>query len=227
MYETTQVPYGDGTIKVIMITESTNEVTAPTIRFGRYYETAVSCFTDKELEEISAGDDAEVRFYYVMSDEMESDMIMEQFDDAISLAQEDVGSLHKGVYFDVSAAKTVGDDGPVTLNGFYDEVEVQVDIPLYLSAEGRDYYLMVNNMGVCELEKDIDHDAVTLSVETKSIGKSLMLYQDQGEGFAKNEGRFQIKSQYLFIGGIILLAAIWFLMEKRRSQDRDKDDSAT
>lgn len=216
MYETTQVPYGDGTINVIMITESTTEVTPPTIRFGRYNKAAEACFTEKELEEIEDGESAEVRFYYVMSDEADSPETEKQFDDAISLAQEDNGSLHKGVYFYVGATKMIGDEDPIEFDSFYDEVEVQLDIPLYLSAEGREYFLMVNNMGVCELEKDIDHDAVTLSVGTKSIGKSLLLYQEPGEGFTKSEGLFQIKSQYLIVGGIILLAALWFFMEKKR-----------
>lgn len=223
MYETTQIPYGDGTITVIMITESTTEVPASDIRFGRYLLASEACFTEKELEEIYEGDNAELRFYYVISDELDSKEEEQKFDEAISLAQENVGSLHKGFYYDVLATKTIGDDDPIAFNTFYDDVEMQLDIPLYLSSEGRDYFLMTNNMGAIELEKDIDHDAVTLSVSTKALGTSLLLYQDQDEALTQNEGRFQIKSQYLFIAGIVVLAAIWIAMEVRHKRERDEE----
>lgn len=224
MYETTQVPYGDGAITVIMSTESTTDVAAPAIRFGDYFLAAEECFTEKELNEISEGKNAEVRFYYVMSDDLDNEQVEEQFENAISLYQESVGSLHEGVYFDVMVTKTIGDEDPLTINSFYDEVEMQIDIPLYLSAEGREYYLMINNMGACELERDIDHDAVTLSISTTSVDTSLLLYQDQGEGFTKDEGRFQIKSQYIFISAIVVLALIWYFMDRRHRRDRDQEN---
>jgi hypothetical protein len=214
MHETTQITYGDGTITVIMNSESLTEVAAPDIRFGSYNKALKACFTAKELEEISAGADAEVTFDFVMRDTLEDKSEEKSFDKAIATEEKNHGVLHKGVFYDVEAAKSIDGEEPIELNGFYEEVEVQFEIPLYLVAEDRYYYIMTDEMGVCSLEADVDEEADTLSVSTDGIGTTLMLYQTEEESLIDNDHSLHIQSHYLIIGGIVLLAVAWLVIDR-------------
>ena len=221
MYETTQVTYGEGTITVTMSSESTTEVAAPDIRFGSYESAVRACFTAKELEEISSGQDAEVSFSLVMSDEISDDSELAFFDQAIAEKSQEYGALHNGVFFDVNAEKIVAGENPEELGGFSEDVEMQYDIPLYLVAPDREYFLMTDVMGVCDFAQDTDVGADTLTVSTHSIGTTLLLYQMQSESLVPTEKKVQIKSQHLFLGGIVLLILVWFWVDHRYKKNKD------
>ena len=100
MYETTQVTYGEGTITVTMSSESTTEVAPPDIRFGSYENAVRACFTAKELEAISGGENAEVSFSFLMSDEIQDASKLPLFEEAIEKESANLGALHQGVFFD-------------------------------------------------------------------------------------------------------------------------------
>ncbi len=214
MHETTQIDYGEGTITVTMSSESLTEVSAPDVRFGNYNKAVTACFTQKELEEISGGTDAEVNFEFVMRDELSDNSLEKVFDKAIARAVKTNGILHKGVFFDVTADKSIGGDAKQELDKFYDSVEVQFGIPLYLVAEDRFYYVMINEVGACELESDIDEEADTLSVSTDGIGTTVMLYQSEEESLVDKDRTLHIRSHHLIIGGIILLAIAWIFIDR-------------
>ncbi len=214
MHETTQIAYGEGTITVSMSSESLTEVAAPDVRFGSYNDAVTACFTARELEIISAGTDAEVSFDFVMRDELEDPAEEKLFDKAIAKAEKVNGPLHKGVFYDVTASKSIGGDTAVDLENFYDAVEMQFEIPLYLVAEDRYYYVMTNEKGVCILTDDIDEEADTLSVSTGEIGTTVILYQTDEETLVKQDRTFHIRSHHLFITGIVLLAITWFVIDR-------------
>ena len=221
MYETTQVTYGEGTITVTMSSESTTEVAAPDIRFGSYENAARACFTEKELEAISGGENAEVSFSFLMSDEIKDTGKLPLFEEAIEKESKELGTLHQGVFFDVDASKTVGFEEPEALDGFYEDVEMQYDIPLFLVTGDREYFILTEEMGVCNLERDTDIDADTLTVSTHDIGTSLLLYQTQNESLVPTKEKLQIKSQHLFAAGIIVLVLTWILIDRRHRKVRD------
>ncbi|MBE5829097.1 MAG: hypothetical protein E7305_06505 [Butyrivibrio sp.] len=221
MYETTQVTYGEGTITVTMSSESATEVAAPDIRFGSYENAVRACFTEKELEVISAGEDAEVSFSFLMSDEIQDVSKLPLFEEAVEKESKELGVLHHGVFFDVDASKMVGSEEPEALGGFYEDVEMQYDIPLFLVTGDREYFLITEEMGVCNLEKDVDIDADTLTVSTRDIGTTLLLYQDQNESLVPTKEKIQIKSQHLFAAGIIVLVLAWFLIDRRHRKARN------
>ncbi len=214
MHETTQITYGDGTITVIMNSESLTEVAAPDVRFGSYNKALKACFNARELEEISAGADAEVTFDFVMRDNLASKSDEKLFDRAIAKSEKSLGALHKGVFYDVEATKSIDGEEPTELTGFYEEVEVQFEIPLYLVAEDRYYYIMTDEMGVCNLEADVDEEADTLSVSTDGIGTTLMLYQTEEETMVEFDHSLHIQSHHLIIGGIFLLAIAWIVIDR-------------
>ena len=221
MYETTQVTYGEGTITVTMSSESATEVAAPDIRFGSYENAMRACFTEKELETISDGQDAEVSFSFLMSDEIQDTAKLPLFEEAIEKESAELGALHHGVFFDVAASKTVGTEDPEALGAFYEDVEMQYDVPLFLVTGDREYFIMTEEMGVCNLEQDIDIEADTLTVSTHDIGTTLLLYQTQNESLVPEKEKLQIRSQHLFAGGIIVLVIIWLLLDRRHRKGKD------
>ena len=215
MQETTQVSYGEGSVTVVVSSESNTEVAAPDIRFGDYYRAVEACFTVKELQQISEGGSAVLDFKYVMTDELHAEEEAAGFEAGIEKAEMLTGPLNKGVYFEVEATKSIGDEEANGVETLYDDIEFQYEIPRYLVAEKRVYYAITDVKGVCELEDDVDEDADTFSVSTDNIGTTLLLYQD---GNAKNDGNtkgFTIKSQYLFVIGIFALGLAWWSLDRR------------
>jgi hypothetical protein len=221
MQETTQVTYGAGTITVTISTESGTEVAAPAVRFGSYYDGATACLTDKELEEVAVGGYATVDLHYYMTDELTNSAEEKSFTEGITKAEISMGDLQRGVYLEAEAEKTIGGGEKIPFDTLYEDVEFQIDVPLYLVAEGRGYYLMTNVMGVCALDDDVDTDADTLSVMSHNIGTSLILYQDGVDAGQKNNSKLTIKSQYLFIGAIIALVLIWWTVDRKYKRNKE------
>lgn len=221
MYETTQVTYGEGTITVTMSSESVTEVAAPDIRFGNYENAVRACFTAKELESISGGENAEVSFSFLMSDEIRDPEKLPLFEETIEKESAEIGVLHQGVFFDVNASKTVGFEEPEVLGGFYEDVEMQYDVPLFLVTGDREYFIITEEMGVCNLERDTDIDADTLTVSTHDIGTTLLLYQAKNESLVQTKEQLHIKSQHLFAAGIVVLIIAWLLIDRRYRKIRD------
>jgi hypothetical protein len=220
MHETTQITYGEGTITVTMSSDSLTEVTAPDVRFGDYNAALTACFSEKELVEISEGEDAYVTFDFVMRDELEDPNEEQAFDKAIAGAEKTYGTLHKGVFFDVFASASVGSDQPRDLDRLSSEVELQFGIPLYLVAEDRYYYVMTEENGVINLEEDVDEEADTLSVNTGDIGASLILYQTEKETLVRKDTTLHIHSNHVFVGGIVVLAIVWLLLDFHHRRNR-------
>ncbi|WP_022767495.1 hypothetical protein [Butyrivibrio sp. NC2007] len=219
MQETTQLTYGTGTVTIMESSQSEIEVAAPEIRFGDYYKAVEACFTARELEEISEGSNAALEFRYSMTDELDDEDEVQRFEEGIEKAEMLTGSLNSGVYFEVEAEKSVSGGEKSEIDTLYDEVEFQYEIPRYLVAEKRVYYAMTNVMGVCELEKDVDEEADTLSISTRDVGTTLILYQDGKENDSREHSRFAIKTQYLFLLAIVALVLVWWALERhnRRS----------
>lgn len=218
MQETTQLTYGTGTVTIMESSQSEIEVTAPDIRFGDYYKAVEACFTAKELEEISEGSNAALEFRYSMTDKLDDEDEIQRFEEGIEKAEMLTGSLNGGVYFEVEAEKSVSGGEKNEIDTLYDDVEFQYEIPRFLVAEKRVYYAMTNAMGVCELEKDVDEEADTLSISTRDIGTTLILYQDGKENGTREHSRFAIKTQYLFILAIVALALVWWALERRNKR---------
>ena len=218
MQETTQVSYGTGTITITESTQSEIEVAAPDIRFGDYYKAVEACFTAKELEEISEGSSAVLDFKYSMTDKPCDEEEARSFKEGIEHAEMMTGPLQSGVYFEVEAVKSVGGEEPNEIDALYDDVEFQYEIPRYLVAEKRVYYAMTNVMGVCELEEDVDVAADTLSISSRDVGTTLILYQDGKNQSGQNNSGFMIKKQYLFLMAIVALGLIWWALERRNKR---------
>ena len=221
MLEKTQIPYGDGTITIIVSTESATEVKAPDIRFGRYYDTAVACFSDKELDQIADGSSAQVSFSYVMTDELENPQQAQAFEEAIALESQDRGRINKGVFFEVDTSKEIAGEVVGDLDTLYEDVEIQFDIPMYLSSPDRVFIAMTDAKGVIDTDEDVDEDAVTLSVNTHNVGTTLLAYQEKKDMTMVRKTRQLIPPQYLFIAGIIALVLIWIAVDRRYKKNRD------
>ena len=213
MHEATQITYGQGIVNIIMNSESLTEVAPPDIRFGDYKDTLKTCFTQKELQEIGAGGTAELRFDYVMTDELSDQQENVIFDKAIAQASRKVGNLEKGVYFEVTATKTIGDEEPEPMDAFYQDMELQIQVPLFLVREDRSYYAMTDVMGTCDLEEDVDEAADTLTISTDDIGTTLILYRDNDPN-ADTGNSIRLNGSYLILAGLVALAIAWFSVDR-------------
>ncbi len=220
MHETTQIAVGNGNVSITVNSETTSEVKAPDIRFGDYNMTATSCFSVKEMEQIANGKSAEVVITYIMSDEPENGAVASQFNKAIEAKEKEIGALNKGVYFEVSASKSIDGSEPVVIDAFYEPVEMQIDIPLYLVEENRSYYIMNNVMGACVLYEDIEEEADSLTISVLSIGDQMMLYQNNEDKISKPVGGIGINTKFYFVAGVVLLIAIRIVMDFRNRKDK-------
>ncbi|WP_034443399.1 hypothetical protein [Butyrivibrio sp. AE2032] len=218
MNEATQISYGKGIVTVVMNSDSETEVAAPNIRFGDYQKAVQATFSEKELETISSGASARMKLDFVMVEELEDKGLESLIKDAINEAEATKGTLHEGMYYEVTATKSINSEQEIPFDSFSEDVEIQVDVPLYLIAQDRDYYLIKSYMGVCELVEDVDHEADTLSVDVHDLSTILMVYQDRSEALTQNPVKTHIKPQYLFIGAIVLLVAIWWHIDRRTNR---------
>lgn len=216
MHESTQISRGEGTVTVIFNTASTTEVSPPAIRAGDYKQLVDSCFTPKELTYIDEGQNAEVSFTFVMSDEIPSSEVSSQFEVAIANIEKEIGKVNEGVYFDARSTKAIdGSDSSVDL--LKEPVEFQFDVPLYLRKENREYYVLANNKGVCTLLNDLDKETNMITIKADSITDCLILYQDNVPK-AESTSKFQITSSHLFIVSILILVGMWFFVDRVHSR---------
>ena len=121
----------------------------------------------------------------------------------------------------MDASKSVGFEEPEALGGFFEDVEMQYDVPLFLVTGDREYFILTEEMGVCNLERDTDIDADTLTVSTHDIGTTLLLYQASSESLVQAKEQLHIKSQHLFVAGIVVLILAWFLIDRRYRKIKD------
>ncbi len=210
MRESTQITYGDGIVSVELISESMSEIPAPAVRFGDYEQVLESCFTQKELQEIYEGDHANLTFSFTMSDNPREISEYDTLSTAVTDSAKELGKLSEGVIVKMSAIKSVGTGEENSLDNLSEDVDLQVEIPLYLIKDNREYYWITDSLGACRLYKDQDAEADTLSINTSSVGTSILLYQDAIQGTATEEDiGFCIKPQYVFVFIIVLLLALW------------------
>ena len=217
MNESTQVTYGAGTITAHMNSASATEIAAPDIRFGDYLSALTACFSRKELESVDGGADAVVNIDFLMVEDLEDENVKTQFQQAVLDAKKTYGTMHEAFYIEADATRSLDGYDYSELQYFNDDVEIQIDIPLYLVAEGRQYYAMTNVMGVCEIEPDIDTDAVTLSISTHNMPTYLILYQDKKDMLNPQTPIFRIKAQYIFVVALLLLLIIWRVVERHHN----------
>ncbi len=219
MRDTTQITYGDGIVSVELISESRSDIPAPTIRFGDYEQLLESCFTKKELDEILEGEHANLTFSFVMSDEPKEIAEYDTLSSAVSRASKNFGELSEGIALEANAVKRVDAGEELTIDNLAGNVELQIEIPLFLIRENREYYLMTDSLGACTLYEDYDTEADTLSVNTDTVGTSMLLYRDTYPDVPVTEtATFGVKPQFVFGGIVIILLVLWHYVTGARRQ---------
>lgn len=220
MQEVTHISYGEGTVNIALDSTNLTDVSGPEFRFGDYKSVVTSCFTPMELNRISEGESADLTFHFVVSEELEDEALCAQFLSAIEEEEKEVGHLNEGLHVEINANKSVGNGSTESFETTAEDMELQIDIPMYLSREGRSYYYLTSNMGECSLLADESPEAEVLTINTKSLGKGVLLYQDSIESLVGDKNPvLNIKSQYLFAGGIVILVFFWLFLEHLRQKN--------
>lgn len=217
MNESTQLSYGNGYIIVDIESESITEVAPTGIRLGDYNEVATACFTEKELEMISEGATAHLEFGFVMSDELATAEAAQAFDETLVVSEERYGDMSTGVYYEVTLEKAVGDEDFARVEELFEEIEFLYEIPLYLYSPDKYYYMMTYSNGGCDFCADLDTESDDLTIRADRIGNAVMLVQDQEDRLVDGKAQGpKVGAGYLFIGGIAVLAFIWWSMDHFR-----------
>ena len=214
MHEVTHISYGDGGVDVVLDSSSQTSVAAPNFRFGDYTALVSSCFTPKELERISEGNSAEITFYFAVTDEIDEDAFRDLYQDAITENEMTLGNLNEGILIDVTATKAISDDVPTNLVSCAEDVELQMDVPLFLVKEDRSYYVLSNNRGEMILLPDASPDADVVTVKTHFFCPGILLYQDPKESLLQKEDKgFSLDMRQILFGGIVLLVILWVFID--------------
>ena len=214
MHQVTYISYGEGTVDIVLDSTSLTEVSAPEFRFGDYSKVVTSCFTQKELDRISKGENAQLTFNFVVSDQAADEGLMDEYSSAIAENETVLGNLNEGIYVDIDATKTIEDGDSVPLANMSSDVDLQVDIPLYLVNEDRAYYYLTNNMGEYKLVEDSTPDADVLTVNTDNLSSGLILYQDSIESLIDRREKITgISLQHVMVAGIVCLVGFWFFID--------------
>ena len=214
MHEVTHIAYGEGGVNIVLDSSSQTQVAAPNFRFGDYTTVVSSCFTPRELEKISAGESADITFYFVVTDEIDNGIIDVQFQRAIQDNEAVIGNLNEGILIDVSATKSVGEAEEVMLTNSSTDLELQMDIPLFLVKENRSYFFMMDKSGNYELLSDASPDAEVLTVSTHVFTPGVMLYQDAVESLVHEEEKsFNLEIRHFLLAGIVVLIILWFFID--------------
>ncbi len=189
MNESTQISYGSGTITIEVSSVSTSEVAASDVRFGDYNDVVTACFTEKELETVSEGANATLDFDFIMSDDIAAEEANKALDAEIKAGEQKYGKMEKGVCYEMTLNKAIGDEQFSEVRDLYDEIELLYEIPLYLKDSGRYYYVVTYNRGKSSFFVDSDQEADDLTIKSGEIGTSTMLYQDKEQHI----GRFGVE----------------------------------
>jgi hypothetical protein len=219
MHEVTHITYGSGAVEIVLDSSSLTEVKASDFRFGDYSNLVTSCFTQKELDRISEGEPAKLIFSFVTSDDIQDINVKEQCEYIIADAEKEGRELLQGIYIDIDAAKSVGDESLDQFETALNDVDLQVYLPLYLVSENRAYYFLSHYMGDCELMADASPEAEVLTINTHTFDNGIVLYQEVEKADSSDyDGIFHIKSQYLFMGAIAVLVFLWIFMDRIRKK---------
>ena len=215
MREVTHISYGHGRVDIVLDSDSQTSVAAPGFRFGDYATLVTSCFSQKELQTIGEGELAQITFYFVVSDEIDEQELFAQYGDAILVNEGKVGDLHEGIQIDISASKSIADSEPEEFSGISKDVELQMDIPLFLVKEDRYYFFLNDKSGNYAFLEDSTPEADVLTVKTHVFTPGVLLYQDSIESLMPREDTsFKIEMRYVLFAGVVLLAGLWIFIDR-------------
>ncbi len=215
MREVTHISYGHGRVDIVLDSDSQTSVAAPGFRFGDYATLVTSCFSQKELQTIGEGELAQITFYFVVSDEIDEQELFAQYGDAILSNEGKVGDLHEGIQIDISASKSIADSEPEEFSVISKDVELQMDIPLFLVKEDRYYFFLNDKSGNYAFLEDSTPEADVLTVKTHVFTPGVLLYQDSIESLMPREDTsFKIEMRYVLFAGVVLLAGLWIFIDR-------------
>ncbi|MBO4457174.1 MAG: hypothetical protein J5802_05610 [Butyrivibrio sp.] len=209
MHETTQISYGLGTVDIILNSESSTGISDPHFRFTDYDQVLCSCFTPKELEQISEGEHAGITFNLVLTDAPDSELESSLFRFE-EISGKFYADLEEGLFINLEAYKTLGDSEPRKLEMFSEKTEFRLNIPDNLKENDREYFLYTTSLGGSELYEDTDRDADTISINAGTIGNSILLYREISFMSSSAKQPLAILNpQYICVVGIVLLLLLW------------------
>lgn len=190
------------------------------IMVGTVEQILTACFSEEEIEQIKNGMTAEVQASIVRinkEDVSESDRNLMQ--SSYKNYAKSIEGLEFGDYIDIQIATKLGDNDWKQLHELNGEVELALDIPESLLAEGRTYYIMRNHNDECTLLEDLDEELQTITIATDKFSTYAIMYTDSNVeklNIAKVDQTQKVTPWILFGVFVLLMILFGVLVERKR-----------
>ena len=137
-----------------------------------------------------------------------------------------VEGLVLGEFINVSVLKQINDGEWEEIHDLDEEVEILLDVPENLQAEGRTFWVMRNHEGKCDMLDDLDETPETVTIKSGLFSSYALCYTDTKVDVSKvhfdNGG---IGTSVAIWIGIALLVGVGFfflLLMKRRKEENEE-----
>lgn len=190
------------------------------IMVGTVEQILTACFSEEEIEQIKNGMTAGVQASIVRinkKDVSESDRNLMQ--SSYNNYAKSIEGLEFGDYIDIQIATKLGDNDWKQLHELNGEVELVLDIPESLLAEGRTYYIMRNHNGECTLLEDLDEELQTITIATDRFSTYAIMYTDSNVeklNIAQVDQTPKVTPWILFGVFVLLMILFGVLVERKR-----------
>ncbi|MCR5717196.1 MAG: hypothetical protein K6G23_10150, partial [Lachnospiraceae bacterium] len=188
-----EVKAGEGSVTVLF--QKVNSADTA----GNYVESTVvtsmqqlllSTLTKEEQESVMNGENIVVRLQVTALNESNKEQneqemqVIAEATGQLNQTENDYGELQVGTFLDIVIEKKIGAGDWTKVPQLNDEIEIQVEVPQELVADGRTYYVMRNHNGVCTILEDKDEDPTTVTFTTGLFSTYALLYHEQEQAAA-------------------------------------------
>lgn len=190
------------------------------IMVGTVEQILTACFSEEEIEQIKNGMTAGVQVSIVRinkEDVSEADRNLMQT--SYKNYAKSIEGLEFGDYIDIQIAIKLGDNDWKQLHELDGEVELALDIPESLLAEGRTYYIMRNHNDECTILEDLDEELQTITIVTDKFSTYAIMYTDSNVeklNIAKVDQTQKVTPWILFGVFVLLMILFGVLIERKR-----------
>ena len=191
---------------------------------GTVEQILMTCFSEEEIEQIKSGTTAEVRVVIIRIREdvpKQDEKVMQKTYERYT---ESIEGLQFGDYVDIMIETRFGDNDWQQVHELNGEVELTLNIPEQLLADGRTYFVMRNHNDKCTILEDLDEDHDTITIATDQFSTYAILYTDsvvENINLAELNQTQSVIPWMLFGVFVLLMLAFGVLVERKRRSRRD------
>lgn len=137
-----------------------------------------------------------------------------------------VEGLVLGEFINVSVLKQINDGEWEEIHDLDEEVEILLDVPENLQAEGRTFWVMRNHEGKCDMLDDLDETPETVTIKSGLFSSYALCYTDTKVDVSKvhfdNGGIGTSVAIWIGIALLVGVGIFFLLLMKRRKEESEE-----